>query len=59
VLEFGITVQEAIEAPRYRVISGRTVKMEVGGAHGITRHPATGVLMGSADPRRDGYALGF
>jgi gamma-glutamyltranspeptidase / glutathione hydrolase len=83
---FGMTVQEAIEAPRCRVISGTTVKMEnrvpaeareelarrghdiqligewsmeVGGGHGIARHPTTGILMGGADPRRDGYALGL
>jgi hypothetical protein len=32
--------------------------VEVGG-HAIARHPMTGVLMGGADPRRDGYALGL
>jgi hypothetical protein len=32
--------------------------MEVGGGHGISRHPATGVLMGGADAHRDGYAPG-
>jgi len=29
----------------------------VGGGQGIVRDPASGALMGGADPRRDGYAL--
>jgi gamma-glutamyltranspeptidase/glutathione hydrolase len=31
----------------------------VGGGHGIMVDPETGVLMGGADPRRDGYAMGW
>ena len=31
----------------------------VGGVQGIMVDPATGVLMGGADPRRDGYAIGW
>ena len=31
----------------------------VGGMHGIYRDPETAVLMGGADPRRDGYAVGW
>jgi gamma-glutamyltranspeptidase / glutathione hydrolase len=31
----------------------------VGGAQGIMIDPDTGVLMGGADPRRDGYAIGW
>jgi gamma-glutamyltranspeptidase/glutathione hydrolase len=31
----------------------------VGGGHGIMIDPDSGVLMGGADPRRDGYALGW
>lgn len=31
----------------------------VGGGQGIVVHPDSGVLMAGADPRRDGYALGF
>jgi gamma-glutamyltranspeptidase len=30
-----------------------------GHAHGITVHPSTGVLMGAADPRSDGAAIGY
>lgn len=85
VLEFGMNVQEAIEAPRFRVMDGVTVNMEsrvpedtvaelaarghdvqlygewsmgVGGGHGISFDPDTGVMAGGADPRRGGYALG-
>jgi gamma-glutamyltranspeptidase/glutathione hydrolase len=31
----------------------------VGGGHGIVIHPESGALMGGADPRRDGMALGW
>jgi gamma-glutamyltranspeptidase/glutathione hydrolase len=31
----------------------------VGGGQGVTRDPATGTLAGGADPRRDGYAMGW
>jgi gamma-glutamyltranspeptidase/glutathione hydrolase len=33
--------------------------MEVGGGHAIGADPASGILMGGADPRRDGYVLGI
>jgi gamma-glutamyltranspeptidase/glutathione hydrolase len=33
--------------------------MTVGGAQGITLDPVTGWLMGGADPRRNGYAVGW
>jgi gamma-glutamyltranspeptidase/glutathione hydrolase len=31
----------------------------VGGGHGAMIHPASGARLGGADPRRDGYAIGF
>lgn len=85
-IDFGMNLQEAIEAPRFRYFEGRRVEMEnrfplatrqalealghqidpldgwspsVGGGQGIRRHPDSGVLQGGADPRRDGYAVGF
>ena len=85
-LVFGMNVQEAIEAPRFRVMSGKEVVVEdridgdvraqlerrghtitlpgdwsvtVGGGQGIFVHPENGVMMAGADPRRDGYALGY
>ena len=31
----------------------------VGGGHGVQRVPESGAYLGGADPRRDGYALGW
>lgn len=86
VMAFGMTVQQAIEAPRVKLIAGHHALAEgriptsvtdalnarghtieraadltwlVGGMHGVYRDPETGVLMGGADPRRDGYAVGW
>jgi gamma-glutamyltranspeptidase/glutathione hydrolase len=86
VLDFGMNVQQAIEAPRFRYFAGRRVEMEerfpahvrraladkgheitilepwsmsVGGAQGIEVDLDAGVFQGGADPRRDGYALGW
>ena len=82
-LDYGLSLQEAIEEPRARLWDGRRVlieqriapatidalrarghevdvgppweKMLVGGMQGIVRNPATGVLAGACDLRRDGY----
>jgi gamma-glutamyltranspeptidase / glutathione hydrolase len=86
VLEFGMSVQEAIEAPRVRVFEGTHVDIEnrvpahvrakletlghsltvlpafhwgVGGGQGLYRVPESGAFIGGADPRRDGYAMGW
>jgi gamma-glutamyltranspeptidase/glutathione hydrolase len=86
VLDFGMNVQQAIEAPRFKCTIGRSVELEerfspdvrdrlagrgqqvvvlepwdrgVGGAQGIMVDQAAGVLSGGADPRRDGYAMGW
>lgn len=85
-LDFGMPIQAAIEAPRFRYFEGRRVEMEarfpaetrqalhrlghqidvlnawspsVGGGQSIMRHPESGALLGGADPRRDGYVVGF
>ena len=86
-LDYGMNIQAAIEAPRFRFQNpGTGVYMETripenirqalenrghqidlvgdwspvaGGAQGITVDAETGTLMGGADPRRDGYALGI
>lgn len=85
-LDFGMNVQEAIEAPRIRLFADTSMDVEeripaevrddlaarghhvsllpayhwgVGGGHGITRFPDSGAFMGGADPRREGYALGW
>ncbi|MER3437689.1 MAG: gamma-glutamyltransferase, partial [Chloroflexota bacterium] len=86
VLDFGYSIQAAIEAPRFRTYEGTTIEVEaripkvvrdeliarghtirliddwsylVGGGQGIMIDPDTGTLLGGADPRRDGYALGW
>jgi gamma-glutamyltranspeptidase/glutathione hydrolase len=86
ILEYGMNIQAAIEAPRVRVYRDRTVDAEaripgevrdaltarghvirdlpewswvVGGGQGVWVDPVTGALAGGADPRRDGYAMGW
>jgi gamma-glutamyltranspeptidase len=87
ILDFGMNIQEAIEAPRFvDDTSGQVLRMEsripaevrqalvqrghriqalpdytsvVGGMNGIMIHPDSHVYMGGADPRRDGYAIGW
>jgi gamma-glutamyltranspeptidase/glutathione hydrolase len=85
-MDFGMSVQAAIEAPRVRpqegvhiiaegrikpdVVSGLRDRghlvemfpdfsMAFGGAQGVMIDPESGALSGGADPRRDGYALGW
>jgi gamma-glutamyltranspeptidase / glutathione hydrolase len=85
-MDHGMTVQAAIEAPRVRpqemnrvIVEGRIpaeVRAELtarghavdtqpdwsglfGGAQGIMVDPDSGAFSGGADPRRDGYALGW
>ncbi len=88
VLDFGLTIQAAIEAPRLKLAGtpGRSIivesrldpavhaaleerghvvevigpwDMQVGGMQGIALDPATGLLLGGADPRRDSVAFGL
>ncbi|MEM7405480.1 MAG: gamma-glutamyltransferase family protein [Pseudomonadota bacterium] len=86
VLDGGMNVQAAIEAPRFRLSGGRKIAVEkragpevmsalkalghdiqelsawsplVGGGQGILIDPDNHVRSGGADPRRDGYALGY
>lgn len=92
-IDFGLNVQDAIGAPRFRWLDeaidplpaerlriesrvpettrralaargyGLEVmgpwSMRVGGVQAILRDQATGWLMGGADPRRNGYAMGW
>jgi gamma-glutamyltranspeptidase/glutathione hydrolase len=85
-LEYGMDIQQAIEAPRVRVYRDRAVDAEarippevraaltarghvirdlpdwswvVGGGQGVCVDPESGALVGGADPRRDGYAMGW
>lgn len=93
VIDFGLNLQDAIGAPRFRwadeavdplpaeilriesrvpeatrqALAARGYALEVqgawtmrvGGVQGVMRDPATGWLMGAADPRRNGYAMGW
>jgi gamma-glutamyltranspeptidase/glutathione hydrolase len=87
VIDHGMNIQAAIEAPRVKATSpgtqvgvetriGEDVLLEltlkghrlnrlgpwaadVGGGQGIMVDPESGGFMGGADPRRDGYALGW
>jgi gamma-glutamyltranspeptidase/glutathione hydrolase len=85
-MDFKMSVQAAIEAPRVRpleanhviaegriskeVIAGMAARghlmdpqpdfsMAFGGAQGIMIDPDSGTFSGGADPRRDGYAVGW
>jgi len=92
-LDFGLNLQDAIAAPRFRWVDdvgdplpARVMRMEsrvpestrsalagrgyeidllgpwsmrVGGVQGILADPLTGWLAGAADPRRNGYAIGW
>lgn len=85
-MDFEMSVQAAIEAPRARpqegariiaesriapeVLEGLAKKghlvdkqpdfsMAFGGAQGVMIDPDNGIFTGGADPRRDGYALGW
>jgi gamma-glutamyltranspeptidase/glutathione hydrolase len=57
-LESGIPmdVRSALAARGHRL---RTVRGIYGGFQGILIDPATGVLMGGSDPRKDGLAIGY
>ncbi len=86
VIDHGMYLQAAIEAPRIKTSTGYAVDVEsridssvlaelegmghtfnhlgdwsagVGGGQGIMLDPDTGSFMGGADPRRDGYAMGW
>jgi gamma-glutamyltranspeptidase / glutathione hydrolase len=81
-LDYGLALQDAIEAPRARLWDGRLVEpearieatvlaglakrghkiepcgawtMRVGGMQAIAIDPASGLMTGACDPRRDGY----
>lgn len=86
VMDFGMSIQAAIEAPRVRPIEGNRMiaesrikpdiiaglearghvvemqpdfSMAFGGAQGIMIDHESGAISGGADPRRDGYAVGW
>ncbi len=50
---------EALRAKGHEVVVGGPWEKETGGAQAIMIDPRSGVLQGGADPRREGYAIGF
>jgi gamma-glutamyltranspeptidase/glutathione hydrolase len=85
-IDFGMDIQQAIEAPRWQSKGASTVEIEtrfpsetklhlqnagfkvklteswdfrMGGAEAILMDRNTGVFQAGADPRRDGYAIGY
>jgi gamma-glutamyltranspeptidase len=56
---FSAETTEALRAKGHDVIVGDAWEGETGGAQAIMIDPHSGVLQGGADPRREGYAIGF
>jgi len=50
---------EALRAKGHEVVVGEAWEKDTGGAQAIMIDQRTGVLQGGADPRREGYAVGF
>ncbi|HEX6511682.1 MAG TPA: gamma-glutamyltransferase [Chloroflexota bacterium] len=50
---------DALRAKGHDVVLGGPWHKETGGAQAIMIDPHSGVLQGGADPRREGYAIGF
>jgi gamma-glutamyltranspeptidase/glutathione hydrolase len=86
IFDYGMNIQQAIEAPRWQSEMAGKVEVErrfasgaidgltkqgydvkvvgpwdhaMGGAEAILRDAHSRVFMGAADPRRDGYAMGY
>jgi gamma-glutamyltranspeptidase / glutathione hydrolase len=52
---FDPAVLEKLRARGHRIALGGAWTMRVGGMHAVSRDPATGLMTGACDPRRDGY----
>ena len=53
------SVTDELNARGHAIERAADLTWLVGGMHGVYRDPETSVLMGGADPRRDGYAVGW
>ncbi len=53
------SVQEALKAKGHRVTVKGAMDLYFGGAQAVMLDPRTGKLYGAADPRRDGFAIGY
>lgn len=47
----------ALKSRGHDVVASDAWTMRVGGMHGVTRDPASGLLSAGCDPRRDGYVV--
>jgi len=52
-------VQEALKAKGHQVTVRGAMDLYFGGAQAVMMDPQTGQLYGAADPRRDGFAIGY
>jgi gamma-glutamyltranspeptidase/glutathione hydrolase len=52
-------VQQALLNKGHRVTVRKDFDLYFGGAQGVMIDPQTGILYGGADPRRDGFAVGY
>jgi gamma-glutamyltranspeptidase/glutathione hydrolase len=50
---------EALRAKGHTIVAGGPWEGETGGAQAIMIDPVSGALLGGADPRREGYAIGM
>jgi gamma-glutamyltranspeptidase/glutathione hydrolase len=57
--DFPAATLDALRAHGHDLAVKGTVDLFFGGVHAIHRDPATGMLTGAADPRRDGVAKGL
>jgi gamma-glutamyltranspeptidase/glutathione hydrolase len=53
------SIREALSRRGHDMVALPDWSPMVGGAQGIVRDVESGALMGGADPRRDGYAIGL
>jgi gamma-glutamyltranspeptidase/glutathione hydrolase len=53
------SVQEALKAKGHTVTVRGAMDLYFGGAQAVMLDPRTGKLYGAADPRRDGFAIGY
>jgi len=53
------STRQALAARGYRLDMLGAWSMRVGGVQAVMADPGTGWLMGGADPRRNGYAIGW
>jgi len=50
-------VQAELRKRGHNVMTGPDWTMKVGGMQGVAVDPATGIMTGGCDPRRDGYCV--